>query len=267
MCIGTCNDPFVTYLKEFGYNTIRLPRTNVKPLQLLAKTGEDLDWIGDLTDVFVAVRGAEIPPIENNVRATNISGQRTGKLNIGIGLSLLGTILGSMGGTKIGLEVSYKEAKHISFEFPDVFLDQIAIAKLDRFLGQSDINPSSVYVGKLLEADDVYVTTSTLKANRIMVEATKSDESSLAVDIPVVQEMVGASVKVSSSGDKSSKQSYEGTVPLVFGFQAVRLFYENGAYTAMEPLESGSRSAKAAKSKQDDARLLVLPRPFTRLKF
>jgi len=37
-----CNDPFLTYLKSFGYNVIRLPKTDVKLLQALSRNGKDL---------------------------------------------------------------------------------------------------------------------------------------------------------------------------------------------------------------------------------
>jgi hypothetical protein len=51
-------------------------------------------------------------------------------------------------------------------------------------------------------------------------------------------------VSVAGSGTTSSKVTYQSTEPLVFGFQAVRLFYDQGHYTAFEPLQSGQLAAR-----------------------
>ena len=71
----------------------------------------------------------------------------------------------------------------------------------------------------------------------------------LDVQIPEIQKVVGASVKVSSERETSSKIAYEGAQPLVFGFQAARLFYENGRYTAFKPMEPGDGSFRSPQSR------------------
>ena len=167
MCIGNCNDPFVTYLKENGYNAIRLPRTNVRPLQILGKTDRDLTWLGELADVFTPKGDVSIPTIENDIGASGISGKRTGEMSVGLGLSLLGSVIGAMGGAKVGLDVTYKEANSITFEFPEVLSDQITLTKLDRYLGSSDINPGLVTISQLLDADEIYVITNTIKSKKL----------------------------------------------------------------------------------------------------
>ena len=65
----------------------------------------------------------------------NINGQRTNDLKIGIGLSILGNILGAMGGTTLGLDAKYQQVERIAFEFHDVFEDRVEIAQLDQYLG------------------------------------------------------------------------------------------------------------------------------------
>ena len=67
----------------------------------------------------------------------------------------------------------------------------------------------------------------------------------VALSVPEIQEIVGGKVKVAVAGSASSKITYQGSDQLVFGFQAVRLFYDDGRYTAFEPLASGGLAAKA----------------------
>src|SRR5438132_14374872 len=103
-----CSDPFLTYLKSFGYCVIRLPKVDIKPLQILTKRGSDLERLGELETLLVSGSNIPAPPTKENVRAANISGQRTSDLSIGVGLSILGSVIGAMGGSKLGLDVKYQ---------------------------------------------------------------------------------------------------------------------------------------------------------------
>ncbi len=246
-----CNDPFLTYLKSFGYNVIRLPKADVKPLQVLSRNGKDLTRLGDLTTLLVAGKNIS-PPAIQNARTADISGQRTGDLSIGVGLSILGSIIGAMGGSKLGLDMKYEQAKTAAFEFQDVFEDSVEIIKLDQYLADADVSPFSRYVADLLEADELYVTTATIKGTKFTVEAKKSNGAALDVSIPEIQGIVGGNVKTSGASSVTSKVTYESSIPLVFGFQAVRLFYDQGRYTTYEPLETGSAAIKGIKKKKSD---------------
>jgi hypothetical protein len=230
-----CSDPFVNYLKDLGYCMVRLPKSDMKPLQILSKQGRELSRLGELSTVLTAGDVIPLPQIVENVQAASIAGKRTGDLSVGIGLNILGNVIGAMGGSMLGLDVAYKTAKTTSFEFNDVFEDRVEVAKLDQYLSDADVSPFSRYVATLLEADEIFVISSTIKSRKFSVEAKKSDGASLAVSVPVVKEIVGANVNVSGQTEVTAKVTYEGNAPLVFGLQAIRLFYDKGKYTAFEP--------------------------------
>ena len=240
-----CNDPFVTVLKSFGYNLIRLPKADVRPLQILARQGGDLTRLGELSELLVAGSDIPLPSMSENTRAANISGQRTSDLSLGVALTILGNVLSAMGGSKLGLDSTYQQAKTAAFEFQDVLEDKVDIVKLDKYLGNADVSPFSRYVADLLEADEIFVTTATIKSTKFTLEAKTSDTASLEVSIPVIQNIVGGNVKVSGTSSTTSKLTYEGPVPLVFGFQAVRLYYDQGNYTAFEPVGAGEIPMRA----------------------
>jgi len=261
-----CKDPFLTYLKQFGYNAIRLPKADVKPLQVLARDGKDLNRLGEVNSLLVAGKSIPLPTLRENTLAANISGQRTGNLSVGVGLSILGSVLGAMGGSKLGLDSKYQHAKTTSFEFQDVYEDKIEIIELDKYLGNADVNPFSRYVAELLEADELFVTTATIKSTKFTIEAKKSDGAALELAIPEIQGIVGGNVKVSGSASVASTICYESSIPLAFGFQAVRLYYEDGRYTAIEPLGTGDAAMKAlGKAPADGASRLMTDGPFVKL--
>lgn len=236
------SDPFVNALKSFGYNIVRMPKADIQPLLLLSKSGDNLDRLGAVTKLLNPGDTVPAPEIVADTPAANVNGSRTGSLKIGIGLSILGNIIGAMGGN-LGVEAQYQQAKSAVFEFQSVFEDRVDVVDLDQYLGDADINPASVFVRQLLDADKLYVVTSTLKSTKFTFEAKKSDGTDVTVGVPVIQQIVGANVSVGVSSGANSKLTYEGKIPLIFAFQAVQLFFDNGRYTALKPAQGAMRAA------------------------
>ena len=260
------SDPFVNALKSFGYNIVRLPKADIQPLLLLSKDGENLDRLGPVTKLLTPGDTSSAPSITRDVNAANLNGQRTGSMKIGLGLSILGNIIGAMGGN-LGVEAKYEKAKSAVFEFQNVLQDQIDILELDQYLGDADINPASVFVNKLLDADKLFVVTATIKSSKFGFEAMTSTNSGLKLDVPVIQQIVGGNVSVGAESATTSKLTYEGKVPLVFGFQAVQLFFENGRYTALKPATGVMRAQQqAAEADGNKISLFETDRTFVRLR-
>jgi hypothetical protein len=250
------SDPFINALKSFGYNVVRLPKPDMQPLQLLTRNGDNLERLGEMTKLLVPGAVIQPPSITSGVPVAPITGSRTGDLKIGLGLSILGNIIGAMGGSAIGLDVHYKAAKSATFEFQDVTEDRCDILDLDQFLGDADINPASVFVSKLLDADKIYVLTAVIKSTKFTFDAKGESGTQVDIDVPVIQEAVGGSVTVSKSSGSTAKLTYEGKLPLVFGFQAVQLFFDKGRYTAFKPA-AGVAAAAATNVAHPNADYLV----------
>jgi hypothetical protein len=240
------SDPFINALKSIGYLVIRLPKADMQPLQILTKDGKSLTRLGYLNTVLVPQGSQSAPKIKSGDPVAPINGQRTGDIKIGLGLSILGTIIGALGGSKLGLEAEYKNATSAVFEFQNVTEDRIEVDELDRYLGTSDINPANVNISKLLEADTVYVVTSVLKSNKFVFDAQSKKGTAVAVKLPVIQEIVGGNVEVKSEGGATTKLAYEGKIPLAFGFQALQIFFDKGEYTTFRPAEAVAVSFSAA---------------------
>jgi hypothetical protein len=260
-----CSDPFVEFLKVQGYCAVRLPKADIKPLQLLARLDGVFDRLGELATVLVAAPAAPPPSIQADLPAASISGRRTGNLSYGLGVTILGDVIGAMGGSKAGLEVSYNQARSIVFEFVDVLEDRVELARLDQYVGEADVSPFSHHVAAMLDADEVYVITSVIKSRTFSVSARDATGIGVPLTVPALQTIVGAEVKVSGADQSADMIRYKGRVPLVFGFQAVRLMYDEGRYTAFKPLKAGSvmRRISAPEPEND---FLVADNGFARLR-
>jgi len=242
----SCGDPYLKSLRSHGYNVVRVPKADVRPLQLISRNGRTLDRIGELATVLPPDGPVPLPPVTAGTPLASLSGHQSGALSPGIGLSVLGSIVGAMGGSKLGLDLQYKSARSVTFEFLDVLEDRIEVAALDQYLSVADVSPFSAHVARLLEADQLYVTTATIKSNRIAVESRGSGGTAVDVSVPGIKGVVGGNVNVSAGSDRAARVVFEGALALVFGFQAVRLFYEDGRYQRFEVLRDGAGLESAA---------------------
>jgi hypothetical protein len=233
-----CADPYVQLLRRRGYCLVRLPREDLRPAQVLARMGKELQSIGGLGTTFIS-GGAPLPPVHADVRVAELQGNTTGRLGAGLGLSILGDIIRALGGGTVGLESAYQRARRLTFTFHEVLRDQLDLVLLDRFLALAELPPGSPSVKRMLDADELYVITATLKTRSLSVEALGAHDSTLEVDASAVRQVVGGQVGVSGAGTALSKVTYEGPVPLVFGFQAVQLLYQEGTFSALQSLGSG----------------------------
>ena len=260
-------DPVLSLLKDFSYNVVRLPRTGIRPLQILEKQGNDLVVLGEVPDLFRA-GAAALPPVSMDEQAAFINGKRTRDLTISVGLSLLGNIIGAMTGTKVKLDLGYKRASALAFEFQDVKVNGVNQLQLSKFLTAASIDESVGPPAKLLEADKLYLITSVVKSAKFTAEALKNGGVSVDVDVPIIKAVVGGAVGVKSVNASNSKISYEGSAPLVFGFQAVRMEFEQGRFKGFKQVnvgEGGLRGVANAPKEPQFEMLTTGDAPFANL--
>ncbi len=244
--LPSCKDPSLTTLKKKGYNIVQLPRVDLLPTQLLVERKGRLQRMGELASVFVVdPNGPGLPPIKPDKVGPNISGTQSADLDIGIGLNILGGLISALGGSTLGISYAYAKASTIQFEFSSTLETSTELALVDQFLFGSKINPYARAVADMLNDDKVYVVTSTLKSNKISVTAKDSGKQSIGIDLPVIQNAIGANVKVGGNQASSGLVTFEGAVPLVFGFQAVQLVFDNGKYRTMKLVDAGTVVAEA----------------------
>ena len=243
--IPSCRDPALTMLKSKGYNVVQLPKSDLRPTQMLARKGKTLQRIGELSTVFSPDPAAPLPTISPDNPGTNISGTQSADIDVGLGLKILGGLISSLGGSALGLSFGYSRARTVQFEFSETLESNCQPAQLDIFLAGATINPFARAVSDMLESDDIFVITSTIKASKINVVAKDQNKSSISVDVPVIQQAIGGNVDVKASGEGSVMVTYAGTVPLVFGFQAVRLIFDDGRYRTMKLVDAGAVSLES----------------------
>jgi hypothetical protein len=261
------NDPALSYLKHYGYSVVRLPRADIRPLLLVEREGKDLSRLGATETVFIP--GVKpLPRIQEDVRAADIKGSIKTTLSLGLGLALLKNFLEAFGATGAGLDLAYTKAKTVTFEFTGLLSDTINLTELDQFLAAANEDPNSRHLQALLEADAVYCVATTLKSKSFLLDAAAERGTKLEVDVPAIKQAVSGNVTVEGTSNSTSTVSYTGDKLLIFGVQAVQLFYANGQYRAFRPTpagdvvlrKAGKRARASAKSaKGSKSRSFLIP--------
>jgi hypothetical protein len=117
--------------------------------------------------------------------------------------------------------------------------------------------------------DEVYVVTSVLKTQKIVVAGQGETGQNVSLDVPVIQEAVGGNLKVTSDGSVSSTIAFEGPVAIPFAFQAVRLMFDDsGQFLTTEQLGAGDAAARgrsAPAGSETERSFLRAPGAFVRM--
>ena len=116
-------DQSLAFLRQFGFSVFRFPRASAQPLELMHREGKDLTRLGMLPDL---VEPGAVKSLEVRREASpgiDIEGKETSRVNVTIGLSILGSFIGALGGGKLGLDVGFKNARTVTFEYTGVMED------------------------------------------------------------------------------------------------------------------------------------------------
>ena len=230
--MGFCEDASTTYLKRLGYNVVRHPRAGIRPLDLLGRQGDTTNVVGRLDDL---VKGSTqpLPSITTGQAAADINGQDSSSLKLAVGVNVLGSIIGAMGGT-LGVETSYTNAKTMKFTYRDVLLDTVVPAAVGQYLTDVEIAGESPLLRQyVLGNGNLYVLTDVALAKTITVKYEVSDGVSAKVDVPAIDGIVGGNVEVTSADAASGTVTYTGQTPLAFGFRCFAVGVYHGEVTMM----------------------------------
>jgi hypothetical protein len=239
-------DQSITFLRSQGYSVFRFPRASAQPLELMHREGKDLTRLGMITDL-VTPGEQPAPDVRKDANpGIDIEGKETSKINVAIGLSILGSFIGALGGGKLGLDVAFNKARTITFQYAGVIEDVVDVLALEKFVKAGRIGPHipAGTLEKLLD-DEVYVVTSVLKTKKIIVAAQGETGTTTKVDVPIIQQAVGAKVDVGLAGTHQARVAFEGDVPVAFAFQAVQLvFDDSGEFLTTQQLPAGDAAAR-----------------------
>ena len=228
--MAICKDPSLTYLNGLGYNVVRLPRSGIAPLDVLGREDKRLERLGTLSQIWAS----PLPPpsIGPPRPAADINGKRTDNLRLSIGMKILEGILAGMGATLPQLGFAYQRARSVQFTFSGVVTVSVDPFELGRHLAAGDLDGRNPFVVHYFDDEgcEAFVITEVLRSSVFSLSAKDESGVELSVDVPAIQQVVGANVSVTADAAGSTDVTYKGSELLTFGFKAFAIDYVNGAW-------------------------------------
>lgn len=212
-----CKDVSVNYLNSVGYNVIRLPREGIEPLSVLSGEKSRLELLGPIQSIMLE---ADQPPAISSGQAADINGKRTSKFDLSFGLKLLEKLLEALGAPSAGLDIGYKRAQKIEFEFKNVQFSKVDVLKLGEFLTKGTPNVFGDLMESLNDEGEAYVITEVIKSNTFTTSAYDNSGTNVGINLAGIKDVLGASAKVDVSQEGESKATFKGDKLLSFGFKA-----------------------------------------------
>jgi hypothetical protein len=255
--MGICTDKSTNFLKNLGYNVVRVPREGISPLGLVGRQNGVSANLGPLGDMFIQPTPT-VPTVEAGLETAEINGEESSKLDLSVGINVLGTLIGAMGGN-LGVTTKYTNARKISFVYQAVVSDKVDPLKISQFIEQAQFNPGGPLMHQyVLGNGRLFVISETIKSTEFTVKYERSEGVEASVEVPVIEQLIGANISVSASGASSGSVTFKGTKPLVFGFRCLELGVLEGKLrlTLSRP-EPFPLSASASAPKQDEFAILT----------
>ena len=224
------------WLKEYGFNPLRLPRRDLRPLDVL-RMGHDQTFSTKAGTLDMLLSGdGPAPEVVVGEPTGGIAAQQTRKVEGRFGLSVLGALLGGLVGGKLGASTQLGKAKTVDVTYEEVTLDSVAELAIQGWIEAAQIAaPRSARAD--LEAGRFAVVTAVLRSSKLTVAVGRNGDAGVTLDVPEITGIVAAEASVGMSRVDGSQVTFEGPEPITFGLQAFVLQYE-GYLTLGLPTEA-----------------------------
>jgi len=220
-----CEDKALTYLNNVGYNVVRLPRSDVKPLDILGQEeSQPLERLGALPLVWQSAAPTPEPAAGDTA---GISGRSTSAIKLSFGLKILENVLSCMGAAIPQVNGAYSRARSIRFEFREPVILSVDLFAIGRYLAKGDLATDNPVVSRYMLSEDAraYVIYEVLLSQAIRVSALDEHEADAQVHVDLVKEAVGGNIEVTANGSSRGDLTYRGKTPLAFGYKAQEIIY------------------------------------------
>ena len=255
-----CKNDATTWLREtFQATPLRVPEERVQPLMVIGQNDNKIQFRGDLKFLLEDPNALSIIPNEGVV--SNVSLQRTKKVDISIGLNILDGFLQGLQLSPSVVGASFKGVSEISFSFTNVFRRWIDLGELGLQLKNNKLaseHPSlNIFRGN--NPATFLIISDAIVSNSFSINLESGREDSFDLGIPAIQKYItDAKLKVKVSSSLQKNITFEGEKGLTFAFSCVRVVFDEitGAISLMEGVNP--RSIKASDDSNKEPILAIL---------
>ena len=232
-------DPSVTFLNRFGYNVVKLPRVGIEPLDIIGRD-ETTQWLGPLSSVWKSTEAVPLPSAPRP--AAPVNGQKTDQMQVTFGLKILANALAAFGATVPALDAAYSRARKVQFSYTNVTSTVVPPLEAGNYLAAGTLNTANPVVTHYFTSEDTqaFLIVDVLKSDSITVTASDERGAEIGLDVPAIQSLVGANVRVKASGNEASTLTFTGAAPATLGFIVDEIDYDGTRWSLRGAAPSGA---------------------------
>jgi hypothetical protein len=212
------------WLKDYGFNVVRLPRRDLRPGDVLRRTKGSFDEkVGALAMVFTSDEDQPQPSVGEPVAGIGRTIEK--KVETKLGLRVLGALLGAGAASKLGIDLEAKRATNLAVTYEDVDHDSIAVLELDAWIqaARSKLTGQSAI---WLNGDQLAAVTAVLRTSKLSIVAERSNGASIDLSIPDIEGIIGGQAGAGVESTSGTKVTFTGPDAIAFGFQAYVMKFE-----------------------------------------
>jgi hypothetical protein len=221
-----CKDPLTNLVAARGFTGVRFPRADIKAGTLIAKQSRQVAELGNVAEAFDSTESPPVPATP--APASDFEGRSSDAVSASVGLGVLDDLLRVIGGGA-SVKAAYQGAGSIIFRVGGVTTQAVSPLALDKWLDGAHLRTRSPLLAPFVEGHgQLFVITRILSATELSVAAVDQRGAALAVDVPALSKLLDAHLTVDASGRDEGYLTYRGSTPVVFAFQALRMFVDGG---------------------------------------
>ena len=222
-----CKDPALGYLNDFGYNVVRLPRADIRPLDLIGRHRGSVERIGRLDQLLTPSKNL-LPTIRWNCPVSGLEGQLSNQLDFSFAAKIVASFVQGLGGNP-AVSSKLSQLSKLQIQLTDVKSDRTEPAAIGQLLDGATLETSNPLWAPFLRGDGkLFVIFETLKSSRLKLHVDEAHSASASVDLPILREVAGANVAVEVKKESGMSLAFSGTQQLVFGFKCLELSLSDG---------------------------------------
>ncbi len=222
-----CKDPALSYLNDFGYNVVRLPRADIRPLDLVGRHRGNIERIGRL-DQLIAPSKNPLPTVRIGTAVSGLEGQLSNQLDFSVAAKIVAAFISGLGGNP-SVSSKLSHLSKLQIQLSEVKSDRTEPAAVGKFLDGAAIETSNpLWAPYLNGGGKLFVIFETLKSSCLKLQAQDEQKLSTAVDLGVLREVVGANVGVELKKESGLGLAFSGNQQIVFGFKCLEISLSDG---------------------------------------
>ncbi|MCX7859047.1 MAG: hypothetical protein N2385_03075 [Chloroflexus sp.] len=239
MILHLCaNDPLVSLVHDlFGANPVRVPDARIRPLSVVVHRRGRSMFRGSLLPLLTDSSPLSVQPSVSQL--IDISGRRSRRVNLELGLNILKGFLRGFGIPTAELSSTLQGAATVAFSFPTAMRLAYDVNALGWALAGRAIDRANPAAAILFEQTpyELLLIDSVLTSRHITITISGAKGQRLNVDVDALRQMLGdLGVNAGINNDSELEVTLASPHDLTFAFSCVRLFFNDEGYiTTMPP--------------------------------